>query len=263
MGANGLDIWVLLAVSIGILALFVLFIITILFIYQRKTFEHRRKLTGIEENRKQEILKTQIEVQDETLQYVSREIHDNIGQVLSFVKLSLGIAAKDPSTSEEKIKESRELLSNAISDLRDLSKSMSFDIIKASGLAETIKYETEKINKSGLLLAKFNLTGIPVPIEPKHELVLFRIFQESVNNVLKHANAKNLTVDLTYADDLRLTITDDGDGFYMGIIDQHKGSGLKNMQNRAGLIGANADIVSENGHGCKVTLNYTLQHEPA
>jgi len=149
--SDGFDFWILLAVAFGILILFVLFIVIILFIYQRKTFEHQQKVIAIEQNLKQEILKTQIEVQDQTLTYVSREIHDNITQVLSFVKLSLGVVGKDAEQTQTKISESRELLSQAINDLRDLSKSMSFDTIKAAGLEKTITLELERIKANRFL----------------------------------------------------------------------------------------------------------------
>ncbi len=264
--SNNLDIWALLTVAIGIVALFVLFILTILFIYQRKTFEHREKVTLIEQNRKQEILKAQIEVQDQTLSYVSREIHDNIGQVLSFIKLSLGTAGKDAGTTREKINESRELLSQVISDLRDLSKSLSFDGIKATGLINTITFELERINKSGLLNAIIAVTGEPYTLDEQRELVLFRIVQEAVNNALKHANAQELTVLLSYSpNQFLLEINDNGDGFYTGILEKPIGSGLKNIQNRALLIGAEADISSTPGHGSiiKITLDPLAQHNYA
>lgn len=261
--SDGFDFWVLLTVAIGILILFVLFIITILFIYQRRTFEHQKKITAIEQNLKQEILKTQIEVQDQTLTYVAREIHDNITQVLSFVKLSLGVSAKDPAQIQNKISESRELLSQAINDLRDLSKSMSFDTIKAAGLTKTISLEIERINKSGLVKAVFEVEGEAYSLGEKNELVIFRIFQETVNNALKHANAAELKIQLLYsAKVFNLTIADDGDGFSTSILDEHRGSGLKNLQNRASLIGAVATIESSPGNGCTVSiaLDPLLEH---
>jgi signal transduction histidine kinase len=254
--SDGFDFWVLLTVATGILLLFVLFIVVILFIYQRKTFEHQQKVAAIEQNLKQEILKTQIEVQDQTLTYVSREIHDNITQVLSFVKLSLGVVGKDAAHTQAKITESRELLSQAINDLRDLSKSMSFDTIKAAGLEKTIKLELERINKSGLVNAELTVDGDVFSLGEKNELVLFRIFQETVNNALKHANAKQLKIQLLYsAKVFNLTIADDGVGFPTSILNEHRGSGLKNLQNRAALIGAEAFIESSPGNGCSVTIS--------
>ena len=253
--SDGFDFTVLLTVAIGLIALFVLFIITILFIYQRRTFEHQQKITAIEQNLKQEILKTQIEVQDQTLTYVSREIHDNITQVLSFVKLSLGVVGKDAEQTQAKITESRELLSQAINDLRDLSKSMSFDTIKAAGLEKTIQLELDRINKSGLVNAELHVEGEAFSLGEKNELVLFRIFQETVNNALKHANAKQLKIELLYsAKVFNLTIADDGVGFPTSILDEHRGSGLKNLQNRAALIGGTATIISSPGNGCSVKI---------
>lgn len=263
---NDLDVWALLLVAIGIVALFVLFIITILFIYQRKTFEHREKVSKIEQDRKQELLKTQIEVQDQTLSYISREIHDNIGQVLSFIKLSLATAGHTPDKTQLKINESRELLSQVINDLRDLSKSLSYDGIKSAGLINTVKFEIERINKSGLIDARITIEGEPYAFDEQCELVMFRIVQEAVNNSLKHANAKKLTVFLNYtASGFSLSITDNGNGFYTGILEKPEGSGLKNIRNRANLVGAVAKISSVAGHGTtvEIILNLSEQHNYA
>lgn len=255
MASNGFDFWILLTVAVGILAIFVLFIITILFVYQRKTFEHQKKVTAIEQTLKQEVLKTQIEVQDQTLTYISREIHDNITQVLSFVKLSLGVKSDDLIKTQTKIDESRELLSRTINDLRDLSKSMSFDTIKALGITDTIRFEVERLNKSSLIAAAFKVEGEIYPLDEKRELVIFRIFQECVNNALKHAGATQINIALLYSPQMfNLTITDNGNGFLMSMLDGHRGSGLRNLQNRGTLIGADVTIDSSPGNGCRITV---------
>jgi len=207
----------------------------------------------------QTLLKTQLEIQEQTFHYVSQEIHDNIGQVLSFVKLNLGtVEGLSNAEKDDKIAESKDLVSQAIGDLRDLSKSLSFDHISANGLVETTKAEVNRINKSKLVEVVFNLVGKHYSLGEQRELVLFRIMQESVNNALKHSGAKCLTVGLQYSADLfTLTVVDDGSGFDPKEAMSKNGSGLKNIQNRANLIGADYKIDSVAGKGSeiKVTLN--------
>lgn len=249
----------LLTVAIGILAMFVAVIISILFVYQRKTYEHKKKVTAIEETLKQEILKTQIEVQDQTLTYISREIHDNITQVLSFVKLSLGVKNNDPVKVQQKIDESRELLAQTINDLRDLSKSLSFDTIKALGLADTIRFEVDRINKSDLVKMDYAIIGEPYELSEQQELILFRIFQESVNNALKHAEASVIKVEISYLPEIfKLSVADNGKGFPIEILNEHRGSGLQNLQNRGKLVGADVMIDSIPAKGCQVAVSLPI-----
>jgi len=211
----------------------------------------------------QTILKTQLEIQEQTFHNVSQEIHDNIGQVLSFVKLNLStVAGLTESEKDDKITESKDLVAQAIGDLRDLSKSLSFDHISSNGFIETIKTEVQRINKSKLVKIIFNLDGNYYSLGEQRELVLFRIMQESVNNALKHSGAKYLTVNLQYSTDLfTLTVLDDGSGFDHKEAMSRNGSGLKNIKNRASLIGAEYKINSVVGQGSeiKVTLNPVQQ----
>ncbi|HTD40280.1 MAG TPA: ATP-binding protein, partial [Mucilaginibacter sp.] len=87
------------------------------------------------------------------------------------------------------------------------------------------------------------------------ELVLFRIFQETLNNTLKHAGAKHLKIMLQYHPDLlNLTLEDDGSGFSSEAIDNKSGSGLRNIENRAAMIGGTATIKSCPGKGCRITV---------
>ncbi|WP_373010660.1 sensor histidine kinase [Mucilaginibacter sp.] len=211
---------------------------------------------------RQELLKAQNEIQEQTLTNVSREIHDNITQVLSFVKLNLAMTGTlSEFEKAQKVNESRKLVAQAIADLRDLSKSMSFEHIVKLGLVTTIEIEAGRISKSGIVNVAFVVEGDTYPLGDQRELVLFRIFQEALNNVLKHSGAKLLKINLQYSEQIfTLTIADDGAGFLNNDL-QKDGSGLKNMRSRATLIGAVLTINSEPGKGCciKITIDPLLQ----
>jgi len=158
---------------------------------------------------------------------------------------------------KSKISENRELIAQTINDLRNLSKSLSFEHIAQLGLVKTIEIEVERINNSGLINAEIFITGEPCSLGEQRELVLFRIYQEALNNTLKHSGAKHLKINLQYSQLLfNLTLEDDGAGFSPDLI-SNRGSGLRNIENRAALIGAVAIINSLPGKGCciKVTLN--------
>jgi signal transduction histidine kinase len=225
-------------------------------LYRNKQLKNKKEQDAREALFRQELLKTQIEVQEQTFENVSQEIHDNITQVLSFVKLSLATVnnASEPDRVK-KITECRELLSNTITDLRDLSKSLSFEHIASRGFYRMIEAEVERINKSDVISVSLELDGTPYPLGEQRELVLFRIFQETLNNSLKHSGAKHFKIILEYRHDLfNLSLEDDGSGFSPQILDSKNGSGLRNMANRAALIGGNATVNSSPGKGCTIAV---------
>jgi len=234
------------------------FIVMIMLVYRKRRNFHIIEKINLQSQFRQELLKAQLEIQEQTLNYISGEIHDNITQVLSFVKLNLRVAGNENQINKRKIEESRELVSQAIDDLRNLSKSLSFEHIIKLGLIKTLEIETERLNKSGLVKADLLIDGDSYSLGEQRDLVLFRIFQEALNNTLKHSGAKHLKIKLQYHSELfTLTVEDDGFGFSVETTVKNTGLGLNNIKNRASLIGAATVIDSSPGEGCcvKITLN--------
>jgi signal transduction histidine kinase len=227
-----------------------------IFLYQKKQLKNKQDRDEREAQYRQELLKTQIEIQEQTLENIAKEIHDNVTQVLSFIKLSLGSIGNSLDESKKaKMNESRELLSQTINDLRDLSKTMSFEHIKSLGLAKTIEKEVERMNKSDVINVHYASKGHKYSLDGQRELVLFRILQESLNNALKHSGAKNFYVDTHFkTEELILTLRDDGSGFSPSELDNKGGSGLRNIENRAKMIDGKAIIESSPGAGCTITI---------
>ncbi|MDB5132287.1 MAG: sensor histidine kinase [Mucilaginibacter sp.] len=247
-------------------ALFILvtgFIIYFVILYRNKQIRNEQEKEQLQGRYRQEMLRAQIEMQEQTLTNISREIHDNISQVLSFVKLDLALTdgMAEPE-KQQKVNNSRELLSQTINDLRNLSKSLSFEYIAVNGLVKTIETEVERVNNSGLLHLSISIEGASYSLGAQRELVLFRIFQEALNNTLKHGSAEHLKISLHYFDQLfNLTLEDDGAGFSTELSENQSGSGLKNMENRAALIGAVATIKSSPGNGCRIKVTLNPQEE--
>jgi len=249
---------VIIIVIAGTIMLLLLgiFIISFLFFYQNKHNLHIAEQEQLKAAYSQEMLTTRLEVQEQTLHHISQELHDNIGQVLSFIKLNLGTAGGlEEKVKQKKIDESRDLLSQVIADLRSLAKSLSFQQIVEHGLLKAINTEVDRINKSGLLTIDTQVSGEPYSLGEQRELVLFRIFQEGLNNTLKYAHARKLSIRLIYAPELfNLTIADDGVGFSADTAKNQHGSGLKNMESRATLIGAAFKLDSIPGSGSTINV---------
>lgn len=205
------------------------------------------------------ILKTQLEIQEQTLKIISQEIHDNIGQVLSLAKLNLNtIELNRPDELQEKIFDSKNLVSKAIQDLRDLSRSMNTDSIEATGLVRAIQYELDMIRKTGFS-TELNTEGSVIRLEPQKELIVFRIIQEVLNNIMKHSEATEIKTDINFTEKgIKIIIKDNGKGFDLRPLNENDNSrfglGIRNMHNRAKLIGADFSMNSTIGKGTLVVV---------
>jgi signal transduction histidine kinase len=249
---------IIIATSV-ILLLFGIFIFSIMILYNKRKSDYREGLRTQQEDFQQELLRTQIEIQEQTLKNISQEIHDNIGQSLSLAKLNLNtIDIEKSEVAISKIDSTRDLVGKAIHDLRDLSKSLNTDSILSAGLVKAIELELAMIEKSGAYQTGLTVSGRPVRIDPKKEIILFRIIQEAVNNIIKHAKAGIINVNAAFSEEtLVIRVTDDGTGFATGGLSED-GSGLRNMKSRAALIGGNFDIAtSTNGTTITVTTPIT------
>lgn len=166
-----------------------------------------------------ELERVQQESQQQTLTMVSREIHDHCLQDLLCVKLTL-------KGEYEKI------LGNTIETLRDLTKTLNSDYISETGLYNAIKIQLK------LFPLQTSIDLIGEEKKSENDKVLFPIIQELITNIIKHAEASSIHIQLVYAHKLEITITDNGKGFIQG----KKGLGLINVEKRIQLINGSVEF---------------------
>lgn len=237
------------------------FIVSFILLYRRRQIKNFKEKQLLESQFSQALLQTQLEIQEQTLKTISEEIHDNIGQALSLAKLKLNtIDITKQEQLIEKITDSKNLVSKAIQDLRDLSRSLNTDNIAAMGLIRAVEYELELFRKSGFA-TDLRINGTITRMEPQRELIIFRIVQEALTNIIKHAEAGTITVTAVYnTDALELQVQDDGKGIPV-ILDinkeesSNKSLGLRNMHNRAKMVGATFSMESVPGNGTVIKLS--------
>jgi two-component system NarL family sensor kinase len=241
--------------------LLVSFLMTFFFLYQRRRIHHIKEKATLQAQFSQEILKSQIEVQNSTLQQIGQELHDNIGQLLSVAKINLNILEVTDQDEEnrEYIKQTNDIIGQSIQDLRSLTKSLDGDFVQQFGLQESITHELQRIRKTKKFETEIMQQGETFPLGFEKEIILFRIFQEFINNSLKHSAAKNIKVKFTYApDQFKLCIFDDGKGFDYGKLKTNKmfdaGAGLRNISRRCELIGGNCKLESYPGKGTQLDI---------
>lgn len=246
---NASNVEVVIAVLFGslILALIGVFMFVMVIVYQKRKIRNIREQQRLITEYEQAVLKAKVEIREETLKYVGQELHDNVGQVLSLIKLYL-------SRPEMRHKaDIPQLIDQAILDIRSLSQDLNINRVEQYSLNDFIEQELNKVHKSGFVKTSFESTGTCEPVKMQSKLMISRIFQECINNILKHAEAKHIFVKLLTEDgSCLLSVADDGIGFETTA--GHLGSGLINIYDRVKLIGGDIKITSRLGVGTEIML---------
>ncbi len=261
MQENTYDITVLLLATTFLIMLMAVFILIILFLHRRKQLAYQEKLKEIEVNYEKNLLKTQLEIQEQTFEHISREIHDNISLSLTLAKLHLHtLDWNSIEKSGEKVNNSIHLLTKSIAELSDISKSLNADIIIQNGLLRAIEDEMQRIRQAGLFSIDYRLEGTPVYMNNQKELIVFRIVQEAFNNIIKHAESSHTQLALQYTNEkLVIFIADDGRGFNPSLTASNRQAGLKNMETRTRILKGQMEVNSEPGNG--TALIFTIPFE--
>jgi two-component system, NarL family, sensor kinase len=155
------------------------------------------------------------------------------------------------------------MISEAINDLTDISRSMSSEIILSNGLFKALEFEAAQLQKSGAYNITLSATGHTIFMAANTELVLFRIVQEVLNNIIKHAQATSIAIHLHYNTVLlTLAITDNGRGF--NVTGTQPGTGLQNIKKRAALLKGSATITSTANTGTQIKIEIPInENTPA
>ncbi len=231
-------------------------IIYALFLYLQRKKNHLVDKAAF----KNTLLASQLEIREQTLQYIGKELHDNLGQVASLIKINLNtLQLNDLQKATAKIENTRELTRQLITDIKSLSVSLGGDRIIQKGLLKAIETEVDRLNKTGQFAASFSVQENIPAIGNDTSVILFRMVQEVLNNMVKHSNAKHIDVTAGITDNLFiLALKDDGDGFAVNTELNNGGAGLSNLHNRASLIKAKLSISSTIGKGTNISIALPL-----
>ncbi|ASU35963.1 sensor histidine kinase [Mucilaginibacter xinganensis] len=256
MGNNEIKQLVITATLIFLMA--PAFVLAYIFVYNKRKKMHIKEKALMQLTFDAEITKSQLEVQEQTMQTIGADLHDNIGQLLSLTSLTLNsIELENAPKARQKIDAAIDLTVRSIKEMRLLGKLLQGDQLIVLGLSEAIRHEINWIEKSGKYQVNYIIEGeMPAANSGDKDLILFRILQEVLNNIIKHAQATQLTIKLDYREpSLQLVVMDDGIGFNPDTLTAGQiGMGLQNIQKRAGIIGGYADISSHPDKGTTITV---------
>lgn len=203
--------------------------------YKQKQASYFREKKLMEEEFQRQLLQSQIEVQESTMSTLGQELHDNVGQLLSSAKMLLGAAERQIIQPPDSLITASATISNALQELRMLSKVFNKEWLSKFDLIENLEREINRLNTAQFVSVQLINDAI-VTFGSEEQIILFRILQESLQNAIKHASAKNIAVHIAELhNNLTITITDDGCGFDTGAIAE--GIGIMNMKHRVNLLG--------------------------
>ena len=260
MPSSSEEISITILVGTFLVLFFALSIVLLFSLFNKKSELHQKEKEIIKASFDQAILQSQIEIQEQTFNTISQEIHDNVGQILSLAKVQLNIMEESETMDKALLTDAQENISKAMTDLRDIAKGLSSERIRVVGLVAAVEQEIQKINRTGIVHISVQASGTEQKMDNQKQLILFRVIQECLQNILKHAAASSVSILFTYRNEsLDIVIADNGKGFnFQQEQLAHHGLGLQNIFKRIDLIGGKAEIKSvlQEGATVKLTIPY-------
>lgn len=224
-------------------------------------------LEAMKEQHVREIGVVQKEIYQQTLNDVAKEFHDNLGSILAAIKIELTIALEKAHVDDQgQLQHIQLLMQTFTDDFRKITKNLINYNKDKIDLKQEIEEQLSLVNRWGVLTATFSLTGEPRTLQGQDDLILLRVFQEALNNVLAHSKAGKCEVSLWYTPNAaRLRISDNGRGFdYERVANStamEKGMGLQNIRNRCKMIGAILEIDSQPYRGTTISITYPITND--
>lgn len=220
-----------------------------------------KKLTAQQKLQLEAIVRTE----ESERKRIATDLHDGIGQLLSSVKINLGVAIEkversDYNTTTVLLNKSTDSINQITKELRNISYNLLPPSLEQFGLASAIEEEVNKLKSKPDLFIHFDNSTTGAKFDQKIELILFRVFQEMLNNALKHAEAREITIQLIeHGNTLVLMFEDDGRGFNkdVGLLKKNS-SGLKNLYSRINLIQGTINIDSTPASGTTITIEIPI-----
>ena len=200
--------------------------------------------------------------QEEERSRMARDLHDGLGGMLSGVKLSLEAMKGNYLISEDNAKlftRALEQLDSSIGEMRRVAHNMMPEALVKLGLKQAVQDYCEGVNESNQLKVNCEIHGLEKRLDPTTEIIVYRIIQELLNNIVKHAQASEALVQVMRQEDrLSITVEDNGKGFDPTSVSATHGAGLNNVRSRVDYLKGEMDLRSEPGKGCSIHIECNL-----
>ena len=227
---------------LGFIVIFLGVLLLVILVFSRRKqnelFINQQRMAAKFES---ELLQSRIEVQEDTFRHIGKELHDNIGQLLSSTKMLIGLTERNLTDIPETLVTANETVSQAILEVRSLSRSLDREWLEQFSFLENLEREINRVNAGGYIEAKLH-SNASIPMKPEEQVILFRMVQEAMQNALRHAEPKKIDVVISQKEaQLEVKIINDGKALPV----RFHGMGTNNMRQRARLFGGVVDWISK------------------
>lgn len=219
-----------------LLLLLLSFIVYFIFLYRKKQRDFELERQAFE----QTVLQTKVEIQKETQQQIAMELHDNLGQMASFLKLNLNLMTKTDDVSEL-IQESKTVSQDLINGIKSVSRSLNQTDLLSEGLSVAIRNELSRYSQKLNFMTECKIDPAIESINKEKQLLIYRMVQEMLHNIQQHAQASKVMVSIDYLTNFVLRVTDNGKGFEPKTV--LYGAGLNNLKTRSKMLNGQLDII--------------------
>jgi signal transduction histidine kinase len=200
--------------------------------------------------------------QEEERSRLAKDLHDGLGGLLSGVKFSLSNMKDNFIVTPDNmavLERSLDMIDTSIKELRRVAQNMMPEMLTKYGLDEAVKDYCNTINATGLIAVKYQSHGNLTDIDKPVQIIIYRIIQELLNNILKHAGATEAFVQLIREDKrLNIVVEDNGKGFDASLPENNKGSGWTSIRSRVDYLRGQLDLHAEQGKGTLVNMEFRL-----
>lgn len=253
-----------------LLLFFLAFVIVLVISLKRKLNAHAMEKQKLIYDYQDKLIRIRIEEQENAKNQISKELHDNVGQLLGLAQMNMHTVLDNEQYGNYRtgrmIKDTLSLIDRTAYFLHNISHTLNSDYISRLGLIEMLRRELDFINISRGILCVVDIEGDSRSLDGETEILIYRIVQELLHNTIKHARASQVTITLIYTEDhFTIRIADNGVGFDVSKVRNTGGIGFINMYQRADLLKGKLEIQSAPGEGSSATLTIDASHyeEPA
>ena len=222
----------------------------------------QQRISELEKDKQLVAVDSMLKGQEEERSRLAKDLHDGLGGLLSGVKFSLSNMKDNLIITPDNMavfERSLDMLDTSIKELRRVAHNMMPEMLTKFGLDEALKEYCNTINETNLLTIKYQSIGMDTRIEKSTEIIIYRIIQELLNNIMKHAAAKNAMAQLIREGErLNLIVEDDGKGFDTALLKNNKGAGLTSIRSRVDYLKGQLDIHSEKDKGTLVNIEFKI-----
>lgn len=241
--------------SSALILLMITSVVIVVIMSSRQKTKQLMNIATLQLNYEKELRTAEYEMQEATMNSIARDLHDNVGQMLSLMKIQIESMRLSNPASETVLSPLDDTLMNIHEQLRSLSKTMSSDTIYHQGILFAMNRDIEKIRAYTSFKLDWENDNTEPHLNDDERLMAYRIFQELMQNILKHADAKTVLVKLSARPYFAISVSDDGKGFEQEKAIENGGSGIRNIFKRASMAGFICSIDSAPGKGSSIILS--------